>query len=269
MNRPRPLALVVLAGCAFDTSGPGGGLDGGDTDGPSTTSASTSDGPTTSASTTMLSGSGSDGTTSDPSGTSTPSTTVDPSEGSSGDEADSTGAATSGTDPTDESSTTETGDAIEICDGLDNDGDGGIDEGSPANPVCGGCTFVPSSDGVHWFAVCADGHTWDAARTRCADFGPSGDLAKIENAIDQTALLALVAVDHWVGLEDLQTDGLWFWVDGTAARVGAMVIGYDGWGAMQPDGQLAENCAELDPGQFGWADSPCGQTQPIVCRHDG
>lgn len=109
---------------------------------------------------------------------------------------------------------------------------------------------------------------WDLGRLRCADFGPGGDLAKIENAVDQDALLDLIDEDHWMGIEDMQTDGLWFWVDGTQARTPGMVFGYDGWGLNQPDGELAENCAELDAGQAGWADSSCEQLQPIVCRHD-
>lgn len=199
---------------------------------------------------------GSDSST-DPSG----DPTTDPSSTDTRDATDD-----STTDPTQGESTTN--EVEEVCDGVDNDGDGGIDEGSPSNAVCDDCLFVEATAGPFWFAVCSEPFTWDLARVRCADFGPGGDLAKIENAVDQAALLGLVAEDHWMGVDDLQTDGLWFWVDGTQARAGAMVFGYDGWGMGQPDGELAENCAELDPGQTGWADSPCNQSQPIVCRHD-
>jgi hypothetical protein len=216
-----------------------------------------------------------DATTQGPTTTS-PTSPTDATAGTeTTDDPTTTGAVESTGDPTrsDETTTdpsqgeTEVRD-VEVCDGLDNDDDGGIDEGSPDNPSCDGCTFVAATAGPYYFAVCSEPFTWELARTRCADFGPGGDLAKIENADDQDALLALVAEDHWIGIEDMVSDGLWFWVDGTMARAGVMVFGYDGWAPGQPSGALAENCAEIDPAQAGWADSSCNQSQPIVCRHD-
>lgn len=220
------------------------------TGGPTQTTTNTSASGDTTTDDTTLTTSMSSTTSDDTSSTSTGGAETDPPPESSG-EAES-------------SSTTSTPNP-ELCDGFDNEGDGGIDEGSASNPACDGCTFVLGTSGEYWFAICTDPRTWDLARARCQIFG--GDLAKIESARDQATLLGLVLEDHWVGIDDRNVDGMWFWVDGTAARNGAMVIGYDGWSPNQPNGGLAENCAELDPGQTGWADSPCEQLQPYICRH--
>jgi len=258
------LALAVAA-CAFDSSGVGGsatasGSGSGDVTGEASTTGDPTQQPTTSASMsasgdtttddTTLTTSMSSTTSDDTSSTSTGSAETDPPPESSGE---------------DESSSTTSRPNPEVCDGFDNDGDGAVDEGSADNPDCDGCTFVLGTSGEYWFAICTNPRTWDSARDRCQLF--SGDLAKIENADDQLMLLALVFEDHWMGIDDREVEAMWFWVDRTAARNGNMVIGYDGWNPIQPSGGLSENCAELDPGQSGWADADCEQLQPYVCRH--
>jgi hypothetical protein len=257
----RFVLVIALVGCGFDSSGVSGSASGsGDTTGdrgttgdpPPTTTASTSATTTTSASTT-------DDTTLTTSMSST--TSVDTSTTAS-----DTGETAPPTESSGEDDTTATGPVDpEVCDGVDNDSDGGIDEGSGLNAACGDCTFVLSSTGEYWFSICSAPQNWDDARMRCAQF--AGDLAKIENDTDQLTLLALVFEDHWMGIGDRDVEGMWVWVDGAVAINAGVVSGYDGWGAGQPDGGLVENCAELDPGQLGWADSPCDQMQPIVCRH--
>jgi len=164
-----------------------------------------------------------------------------------------------------EGSTTESCIATdELCDTVDNDCDGVIDEGSPANPACTNCLFLLSADGASYFAICAGFVTWDAARTECATFG--GDLAIIDDAVDQNAIMALLLGDTWIGLSDSAEEGHWIWVDGSDSIADGVPVGYDGWAATQPEGG-AENCGEFDPAQSGWADAGCDQLQPYICRH--
>jgi hypothetical protein len=157
----------------------------------------------------------------------------------------------------------------EVCDGVDNDCDLGIDEGSASNALCNECAFVPAVDG-DYFALCPDPLEWDQARNACAGFGPTADLAVIDDATDQSGLLLLIgvtAMDHWVGISDIDEEGHWVFVDGTDSIVDGGHLGYDGWAKSQPSGGKAENCGELDPVQNGWADSPCDSPQPFICRH--
>lgn len=139
--------------------------------------------------------------------------------------------------------------------------------GVPSNLDCDGCTFVPSNDGDHYFALCPDAITYDAARTRCMDYGPDGDLAILDNPTDHATVFEMIGEDTWIGISDAVREGHWVWADGTDSLVGGMAVGYDGWASGEPEGGTVENCAELDPGRDGWIDVACEQDQPYLCRH--
>lgn len=157
--------------------------------------------------------------------------------------------------------------ADELCNGQDDDCDDVIDEGSPNNLACGGCTFVLSNDTTRYFAVCDETTDWDAARPLCqAAFGPMAELGRIDDAVDQDALLDLIGgTDHWLSLNDLAVEGTWRWHNGDLAYDNGMPVGYDGWRPGQPGSGTGERCGELDPG--GWADATCSQMQPRICEH--
>jgi hypothetical protein len=157
--------------------------------------------------------------------------------------------------------------ADETCNAIDDDCDGGLDEGSPANASCGGCTFVAAANAGSWFALCPGPLAWADARDACAAFGPGVDLARIDADPDQATLLALVTGDAWIGISDLDEENHWVWVDGSDAIVGGVVVGFDGWAVDQPDQPGVEHCAELDSPLGGWNDVTCDQLQPFLCRH--
>lgn len=156
---------------------------------------------------------------------------------------------------------------VEVCDGKDNDGDGGIDEGSPRNPTCNNCDFVLSTDGQSYFALCTNEENWDDARTACEVFGPTADLATIDNQDDNELLIGLTAEDYFIGLDDLAEEGEWLWIDGTVSITGGVKQDYNGWSNTQPSGGFTQNCGELDPGQNGWADAGCESLQRYICEH--
>lgn len=170
-----------------------------------------------------------------------------------------------------ETSSTGTGEpcvpAEETCDRIDNDCDGGVDEGSPSNPACEDCVFIQSDDGEAYFALCTGPLSWPDARIACERFGPEADLAMLDNDNDQTALLAVTTVDSWIGISDEAEEGRWVWIDGSTSIVNGNKLAYDGWDAAQPEGGSVENCAEMDPGKDGWADSECDAAQEYICRH--
>lgn len=87
-------------------------------------------------------------------------------------------------------------DAAEICDGVDNDCDLGVDEGSPGNAACNGCTFVISADAASYFALCTGPLSWQDARDACAAFGPGVDLAIVDDPADDATLLAQIGRAH-------------------------------------------------------------------------
>jgi hypothetical protein len=251
----------MLTACTFDSDVESGGASASESAGTDQLTTSTGPDPSTS------SASASAGSLTTEPGTTSP-TTTDPVTTSDPTTSETT------TDPTDattmaadDTTTTSCVPEDEICDGQDNDCDEGVDEGSSRNKMCGDCSFVLSNDGGSYFAICPGPVVWDEARSACAAFGPDVDLAIIDNAADQVALLAAVGDDHWIGVSDIDEEGHWVFVDGTDSIVGGVHQPYDGWASGQPSGGNVENCAELDPGRSGWADSPCTQEQPFICRH--
>ncbi len=271
--------VVLVAACGGSpveaSSISASGSSGGD-DGPTTMTAD--DSVSASLTEPTMSASAEDASTTDP--TAEDATAEDPTDASaeapttddagSEDAGDSSaGDATQGTTTASDDSGTTTDDCVpvdELCDDVDNDCDGVIDEGSPSNLLCQNCVFTPSADGGSYFALCGDFLTWDQARTACANFGAGVDLATIDNGTDQATLLFIALGDTWIGISDLVETGHWVWVDGTDSIAGGVPVGYDGWAVGQPEG-LGEHCAELDPGQSGWADAGCDQLQPYICRH--
>jgi len=251
----------AVVGCSFGSTEPGAGAgDGG-------TSAGESTGLPSSTSGSPPSGTGGGDASSGEfpvDGTDTTSADSSQSTTTEGDSTSSTGGNESSTGG-DESSTG--GDDVEVCDGRDNDGDGGVDEGSPRNSMCNGCLFVLSTDTLSYFAICPDEVVWQEAREACKVFGPSSDLATIDNADDNELLISLTAEDHFIGLSDLDEEGEWLWLDGTISITGGVKQDYNGWSSTQPSGGASQNCGELDPNQDGWADAGCGATQRYICEH--
>ena len=177
-------------------------------------------------------------------------------DGGSGDGGDSTpgsgdGGSDSGEDPEDECIPEE-----ELCDGLDNDCDGMVD----GEGVCP-CTFE-SHDGSSYL-FCGDSATWQDARTTCQDMGY--DLAVIgsedENLWIYDRAADILGSQVWIGLHDLDEEGSWFWVDGSAPM-------YTAWADNEPnDWGDGEDCAEMlrweDP---TWNDSSCAQEEYFICE---
>lgn len=155
----------------------------------------------------------------------------------------------------------------ELCNDRDDDCDGITDEGSAQNLACDGCGFLLAADGSRWFAVCGGANTWADALTACQTaFGPTTQLGRIDDPVDQANLLALIAgTDHWLSLNDLAREGLWVWHDGSVAHMGGTPVGYNGWRPDQPVFGDASRCGELDVA--GWADAECDQPQARICEH--
>ncbi|XP_056335604.1 tetranectin [Danio aesculapii] len=62
----------------------------------------------------------------------------------------------------------------------------------------------------------------------------------------------------WLGVNDMQTEGLWSDQTGSAIR-------YKNWKLPQPDGGSAQNCAVLTSGGK-WLDESCREERASVCE---
>jgi hypothetical protein len=145
---------------------------------------------------------------------------------------------------------------VEICDGIDNDGDGLIDEWSPLNDACNGCSLHERDGRVYWLCP---GSSWPAAQQSCMQWG--ANLTSIADAGENLFIALLVPTSaYWIGLNDLGQAGDFNWVDGSP-------LAYTNW----PDGTAPEgsgtSCIGINP--YGeWLALSCNNGRAFFCGAD-
>ena len=98
------------------------------------------------------------------------------------------------------------------------------------------------------------------------------DLYTVENLNKErdTYVLLLVhsSLKTYIGASDVDVDGQWKWIDGSAFE-------FTRWAEGEPGGGTEENCLEMDStavGQGGWHDISCSSESTIpyayVCAYD-
>ena len=65
----------------------------------------------------------------------------------------------------------------------------------------------------------------------------------------------------WIGLNDLEVEGRWDWIDGTTAKTADIH-----WGSGQPDGGESWDCGEMDSGNYKTYDYSCLGTVHALCE---
>jgi hypothetical protein len=153
--------------------------------------------------------------------------------------------------------------AVDVCgDGRDQDCSGRADDAEG----CADCApVVVDGQAGRWLA-CWRGRTWEDARSVCEDagyaplvFGSAEEVAAAQAAMWQAGL-----GESWVGLTDLEEEGVWRWLDGTL---------WDGAAGGFVDGEPTnwegrEHCVHMFAwaGERPWNDLPCDATNPILCE---
>uniref|UniRef100_A0A3P9D252 C-type lectin domain-containing protein n=1 Tax=Maylandia zebra TaxID=106582 RepID=A0A3P9D252_9CICH len=126
-------------------------------------------------------------------------------------------------------------------------GQGSVVESSvPTNKTCpaGWSEFSCSC-----YLLSESSGSWHSARKHCTDQG--ADLVVIDSPEEQKRT--------WVGLNDIEQEGTWKWVDGTPLTL------Y--WASHQPDNKLpAENCGHIRYQGTSWNDQSCEDSFQWVCE---
>ena len=143
--------------------------------------------------------------------------------------------------------------APERCNGIDDDGDAAIDEGA-----CGCDAHLVDDTDV--LQVCTTPVTYFDAVDACDAIGYH--LVTARTPIEQASLFATVDpynTDVWIGLDDLDVEGVFGWVNGSS-------VTYTHWRAYEPNDYLGnEDCAEMEVSGL-WDDEDCWETQIYVCE---
>ncbi|XP_063765578.1 CD209 antigen-like [Eleginops maclovinus] len=126
------------------------------------------------------------------------------------------------------------------------------------------CYFFPFSDAF-------SRKTWQEARQFCTNQG--GDLAVIDSREKHMAITELIIhyqnpslyisqSGFWIGLRDIEEEGIWKWLDGTR-----LTEGY--WNDGEPNDQANEDCAATYPRKNpfkSWNDAPCNHILKWICQ---
>ncbi len=180
-----------------------------------------------------------------------------------------TGSNPTGADSSDDGSTTEPacdGECVELClDGQDDDGDGAVDcdDDDCAGHLACTCDVLPDEGfGVH--LLCSDPVTWAQARDTCEAEGMQ--LVRVRGAAHNTWLAdrtqAFVPGSWWMGLSDLDVEGVWTWSDGSP-------LSYEHWFPGEPNNGVSapEHCVAFpEHDAYSWNDLECGAARPFICE---
>jgi hypothetical protein len=121
-----------------------------------------------------------------------------------------------------------------------------------ARPCAGGDQAMTAPDGSCLVMLAAPVSQADA---RVACLGISAHLAILKTQAMSDAALAFVGPrDAWIGLDDLQAENAFTWVDSTP-------LGFSQWSATEPSngqGQYQEDCVVISGERMRqWDDRPC------------
>jgi hypothetical protein len=149
--------------------------------------------------------------------------------------------------------------ADEVCDGLDNNCNALVDEHSPHNAVCNGCTTAAMGDDAFWF--CPVEASWQGGQEQCNALFEA-DLVTIASGVVNSFLVENAPEgppSWWIGLNDIAVEGMFVWPDGTPAT-------YTNWNEGEPnDAGGIEDCVEIGSATGGWNDVPCDTLKTYIC----
>ncbi|KAI5621700.1 immune-related, lectin-like receptor 2, partial [Silurus asotus] len=113
---------------------------------------------------------------------------------------------------------------------------------------------------------------WTQSRDDCVEKG--GHLVIITSRAEQDFLSSKIQITHWVGLNDLETEGKWMWVNNQPLQ-GSLTFWFSApEGPNQPDNRKnrdhsGENCGTLgdESGNINkWFDASCKKFRKYICE---
>ncbi|MEM9492765.1 MAG: C-type lectin domain-containing protein, partial [Myxococcota bacterium] len=115
--------------------------------------------------------------------------------------------------------------------------------------------YTPGPSGDHSYRAVSEALTYDQAIARCAADGAR--LAIIGTSEENDFVGALIQDPVWLGYNDLDREGMYTWVDGSAP-------GFESWAGTAPANE-SRDCVIQDSGGI-WDDRECGEMFAFVCE---
>ncbi|XP_048051416.1 CD209 antigen-like protein 2 isoform X2 [Megalobrama amblycephala] len=121
--------------------------------------------------------------------------------------------------------------------------------------------YVWGPDGLF---ISIEQKSWSDSRQYCRDHG--GDLVIIRTEEKQRHITSLVKDNVWIGLSDIENEGMWKWVDNSPLKQGF-------WDVGEPNNYHGdEDCIGLNPGIHtlnNWGDFVCSYKRKGLCEKRG
>ncbi|XP_058261091.1 C-type lectin domain family 6 member A-like [Hemibagrus wyckioides] len=142
-----------------------------------------------------------------------------------------------------------------------------------ANQNKGQCEKGWKSLGLKYYYFSCFKLNWTQSRDYCVETG--GHLVIITSQTEQDFVASQIRETHWIGLNDLETEGQWMWVNNQPLKETGVMFWYsapegpnepDNWKIQDPSG---ENCAALgdENGNINkWFDASCSKKKQCICE---
>ncbi|XP_065146738.1 uncharacterized protein [Paramisgurnus dabryanus] len=109
------------------------------------------------------------------------------------------------------------------------------------------------------YFISSEKKSWTESRRYCTQKG--ADLIIINNKEEQDFIRTISSTEYfWIGLSDIDQEGRWKWVDGSALI--SVISGF--WAYREPNGYRRENCVLSY--SSGWYDFSCSAAQKWICE---
>ncbi|XP_047665775.1 C-type lectin domain family 6 member A-like isoform X1 [Tachysurus fulvidraco] len=142
-----------------------------------------------------------------------------------------------------------------------------------ANKNNGQCEEGWKSLGLKYYYFSSFKLNWEQSRDYCVEKG--GHMVIITSQTEQNFVVSQIGETHWIGLNDLETEGQWMWVNNKPLKETGVTFWFsapegpnepDNWKKMDPSG---ENCAALgdaNGNMHTWFDASCSTIKKCICE---
>ncbi|XP_060721523.1 C-type lectin domain family 6 member A-like [Tachysurus vachellii] len=142
-----------------------------------------------------------------------------------------------------------------------------------ANKNSGQCEEGWKSLGLKSYYFSSFKLNWEQSRDYCVEKG--GHLVIITSQTEQNFVVSQIGETHWIGLNDLETEGQWMWVNNQPLKETGVTFWYsspgrpdepDNWKEEDPSGEHCAALGHVNGDTDKWFDAPCSTIKKCICE---